>query len=82
MDESIEKLSHELATVSENKLRAYADGDRVLIMVENAPAELRKLADALEKIDIKEVKAMVAYQNPNARKGGKKPPKLLPEKTS
>ena len=74
--DNIERITHELATISENKLRAYANGDQVLILVQNAPQELRKLADELEKIEINEIQAMVAYRNPNAPKKAKK---LLPE---
>jgi hypothetical protein len=82
--QSIERISRELSSVSASKLRAYAEGDRVLIMVQNAPAELRKLADELEKIEIKEIQAMIAYRNPTPRRQLKaqKPKKLLPGKVA
>lgn len=57
-----EKFSHELARVEEGKLKAFADKDRVIFMIQDAPVELRKLADALEKINVREIQALVAYK--------------------
>src|SRR5262249_35750765 len=60
--DKVEKISHELARVDEGKLKAYADKDRVIFMIQDAPMELRKLADALEKINVREIQALVAYK--------------------
>jgi hypothetical protein len=66
--DKIERITHELARVDEGKLRAYSDKDRVIFMIKDAPVELRKLAEALEKINVREIQALVAYPNPSARK--------------
>jgi hypothetical protein len=65
------KIMTELAKIDEGKIKAIAEGDRVYLMIQDAPAELRKLADALEKIDVREIKALVAYAKPgtNPKKG-------------
>lgn len=65
MDE-IRKITTELAKIDEGKVKAIAEGDRVYLMIQDAPAELRRLADALEKIDVREIKALVAYAKPGA----------------
>lgn len=70
--DTVEKISHELARVEEGKLKAFADKDRVMLVIQDAPMELRKLADALEKINVREIQALVAYQAPG---------RALPEKT-
>jgi len=49
------------------KISALAEGDRVLIMIQNAPEELRKLADAMERIGVSEMRAFVAYAAPEVR---------------
>jgi len=66
MEESFQRLSHELAKVEEGELKAFTDKGRVIFMIQNAPDELRRLADALEKINIREIQALVAYQVPKA----------------
>ena len=63
MDE-LRKITTELAKIDEGKVKAIAEGDRVYLMIQDAPAELRRLADALEKIDVREIKALVAYAKP------------------
>lgn len=65
MDE-IRKITTELAKIEEGKVKAIAEGDKVYLMIQDAPAELRRLADALEKIDVREIKALVAYAKPGA----------------
>jgi hypothetical protein len=60
--DKVEKISHEIARVEEANLKAYADKDRVIFMIQDAPTELRKLADALEKINVREIQALVAYK--------------------
>ena len=45
MDE-LRKITTELAKVEEGKVKAIAEGDRVYLMIQDAPSELRKLADA------------------------------------
>ena len=68
MEESFRRLSNELAKVEDGSVKAFADQGKVIFMIQNAPDELRRLADALEKINIREIQAMVAYQLPS---GGK-----------
>ena len=70
MDE-IRKITTELAKIEEGKVKAIAEGDKVYLMIQDAPAELRRLADALEKIDVREIKALVAYARPGAPSGKK-----------
>jgi hypothetical protein len=62
--DEIRKITYELAKIDEGKVKAIAEGDRVYLMIQDAPAELRRLADALEKIDVREIKALVAYAKP------------------
>jgi hypothetical protein len=64
--DEIRKITTELAKIDEGKVKAIAEGDRVYLMIQDAPAELRRLADALEKIDVREIKALVAYAKPGA----------------
>jgi hypothetical protein len=64
--DEIKRITTELAKIEEGKVKAIADGDRVYLMIQDAPAELRRLADALEKIDVREIKALVAYVRPGA----------------
>ena len=71
MDE-IRKITTELAKIEEGKVKAIAEGDKVYLMIQDAPAELRRLADALEKIDVREIKALVAYAKPGVGPSGKK----------
>lgn len=75
MDE-IRKITHELAKIDEGKVKAIAEGDKVYLMIQDAPAELRRLADALEQIDVREIKALVAYAKPG---GPKKPSARVPK---
>lgn len=70
MDE-IRKITTELAKIEEGKVKAIAEGDKVYLMIQDAPAELRRLADALEKIDVREIKALVAYARPTPAAGKK-----------
>jgi len=64
--DEIRKITNELAKIEEGKVKAIAEGDKVYLMIQDAPAELRRLADALEKIDVREIKALVAYAKPGA----------------
>jgi len=78
--DEIRKITRELAKIDEGKVKAIAEGDRVYLMIQDAPAELRRLADALEKIDVREIKALVAYAKPGAeplRKESSRTPKQL-----
>ena len=75
MDE-IRKITTELAKIEEGKVKAFSEGDKVYLMIQDAPAELRRLADALEKIDVREIKALVAYAKPGA------PPSVAEKKLS
>ncbi len=62
----IDDLTSQLANVDHGKVRAIQDKDRVYLVIQDAPAELRRLAAALEKINVTEIKALVAYMNPEA----------------
>src|SRR4051812_7152546 len=78
--DDIRKITYELAKIDEGKVKAIAEGDRVYLMIQDAPAELRKLADALEKIDVREIKALIAYAKrgpPPLRKTSSRVPKQL-----
>ena len=58
-----EKLGSELARVAEhNGLKAFRDKDKIIFMIQDAPQELRRLADALEKINVREIQALVAFR--------------------
>lgn len=70
MQEPFRRLTRELAKVEQGQLKAYADKEgRVMFMIQNAPAELRRLADALEKVNVNEIQALVAYQLPEPSGG-------------
>jgi hypothetical protein len=71
--DNVEKISHELLRVDEAKLKAYADKDRVIFMIQDAPMELRKLADALERINVREIQALVAYRTRPAEEASPRP---------
>lgn len=78
--DEIRKITYELAKIDEGKVKAISEGDRVYLMIQDAPAELRKLADALEKIDVREIKALIAYAKPGTpplRKTSSRVPKQL-----
>ncbi len=59
------KLSSELAKIGEHNVKAFRDKERVIFMIQDAPEELRRLADALERINIREIQAIVAIKEPN-----------------
>jgi hypothetical protein len=82
MVDEMKKIRSALARVNETKLKAYSDKDKVLIMIQDAPEELRRLANALEKINVTEIQALVAYKSlatgekrQGREKGKKKPAK-------
>ena len=75
MDE-LRKITHELAKLDDAKVKAMADGERVILMIQDAPSELRRLADALEKIDVREIKALVAYGKPQKQKSQRVPKEI------
>jgi hypothetical protein len=75
--DEIKRITTELAKIEEGKVKAIADGDRVYLMIQDAPAELRRLADALEKMDIREIKALVAYARPDNKKVSARSQKML-----
>jgi hypothetical protein len=60
-------MNHALARIEGGKIKAITDGDRVYLMITDAPEELRRLADALEKLNVNEIKALVAYAHPSRR---------------
>jgi hypothetical protein len=65
-EEAAKRLSNEIAKIGEHDLKAFRDKDRVIFMIQDAPEELRRLADALEKINIREIQAIVAFKDPKA----------------
>jgi hypothetical protein len=46
------------------KVTALSEGGKVLLMIQDAPDELRRLADEMERIGVQEIKAFVAYAKP------------------
>ena len=67
VSDELERMNHALAKIEGAKIKAITDGDRVYLMIQDAPEELRRLADALEKLNVNEIKALVAYANPTRR---------------
>lgn len=67
MVDDLEKMNHALARIEGGKIKAVSDGDRVYLMIQDAPEELRKLADALEKLNVNDIKALVVYADPKRR---------------
>ncbi len=65
--DDLEPMSHALAKIEAGKVKAVTEGDRVYLMIQDAPEELRRLADALEELNVNEIKALVAYANPARR---------------
>ena len=67
--ERMDAMKHALARIENTggKIKAVTDGDKVYLVIRNAPDELRKLADALEQLNVNDVSALVAYTNPNRR---------------
>ncbi|RMG17570.1 MAG: hypothetical protein D6731_03905 [Planctomycetota bacterium] len=61
-------MQHALSRLEGGKIKAVTDGDRVILMIQDAPEELRRLADALEELNVNDVSALVAYTNPNRAK--------------
>ncbi|MHC4393050.1 MAG: hypothetical protein ACYS22_17290 [Planctomycetota bacterium] len=80
MEESIHNLSNELAKVEHGQLKAYADNGRIIFVIQNAPDELRRLADELERINIGEIKALVAYEVPKPKTDESGKPAAKPKK--
>ena len=65
MVDEMKKIRSALARVNETKLKAYSDKDKVLIMIQDAPEELRRLANALEKINVTEIAKAWLSGEPN-----------------
>jgi hypothetical protein len=65
--DDFQKMKHALTRVEGGKIKAVTDGDKVFLFIQNAPDELRKLADALEQLNISDVSALVAYTNAKVR---------------
>ena len=65
--ERMNAMKHALAKIEGGKIKAVADGDRVYLVIQDAPEELRRLADALEQLNVNDVSALVAYSNPTRR---------------
>ena len=67
LDGMNDAMKHALAKIEGGKIKAVTDGDRVYLLIQDAPEELRRLADALEELNVNDVSAMVAYTNPKRR---------------
>ena len=65
--ERMNAMKHALAKIEGTKIKAVTDGDKVYLVIQDAPEELRRLADALEQLNINDVSALVAYTNPVRR---------------
>lgn len=74
--ERAKRIGNELAKVEEGHLKAFRDKDRVIFVIEDAPAELRRLADALERMEVREIQALVAFKQgePPPPASGARPP--------
>ncbi|MGE0709733.1 MAG: hypothetical protein AB7N76_22070 [Planctomycetota bacterium] len=66
MDE-LQGMKHALSRIEGGKIKAVADGDKVYLFIQDAPEELRRLADALEQLNINDVSALIAYTNHRRR---------------
>ncbi len=60
-------MKQALTQIDGGKVKAVTHGDRVYLVIQDAPQELRKLADALEELNVNDVSALVAYTNPKRR---------------
>jgi hypothetical protein len=67
LDGMNDAMRHALAKIEGGKIKAVSDGDRVYLVIQDAPEELRRLADALEELNVNDVSALVAYTNPKRR---------------
>ncbi len=65
--ERMNAMKHVLTKIEGGKIKAVTDGDRVYLVIQDAPEELRRLADALEALNVNDVSALVAYTNPKRR---------------
>ena len=63
MDEDLGGLSGELAKIEHGKIKAISDQNKVYLVIQDAPDQLRRLAAELERINVREIKALVAYIN-------------------
>jgi hypothetical protein len=72
--EHAKKLGNEVAKLSqENTLKAFRDKDSVIFVIQDAPEELRKLADALEKVNVREIQALIAFKQPDPKQPPARP---------
>lgn len=66
--DELSKITSALNTRFEGgKVTALAEGGKVLLMIQDAPDELRRLADEMERIGVSEIKAFVAYARPTQK---------------
>ena len=77
MVDELERLQHALTRIEGGKVKALSDGDRVYLMIQDAPMELRRLADALEKLNISDLKALVIYGDPRRNQVDANPAQTL-----
>lgn len=64
--DKIEKITNALDQgLKSGKISAYSKGGKILLMIQDAPDELRRLADTMEKIGVSEIKAFVELDRPN-----------------
>lgn len=79
LDGMNDAMKHALAKVEGGKIKAVTDGDRVYLLIQDAPEELRRLADALEELNVNDVSAMIAYTNPKRREQSKRVKAIKPQ---
>ena len=79
LDGMNDAMKHALAKIEGGKIKAVTDGDRVYLLIQDAPEELRRLADALEELNVNDVSAMVAYTNPKRREQSKRVKAIQPK---
>lgn len=63
MDEDLGGLSGALAKIEHGKIKAISDQNKVYLVIQDAPDQLRRLAAELERINVREIKALIAYIN-------------------
>ena len=72
MSDDLERMGamkHALSKIEGSKIKAVTDGDKVYLVIQDAPEELRRLADALEQLNVTDVSAIVGYTNPSLEDG-------------
>lgn len=66
-DDDFSNITHALERVDKGKVSAFVQGDKVVLMIRNAPEDLRRLADALEKIGVSEIDTILGVEKNELR---------------